>query len=75
MFPQNNLKCGDKDLLRVNVFQNHNFITASTYKPRSRHMFIHMEQNSSIIMAIFLAHPAGESFFVCSRTFAAIMPL
>jgi len=26
-------------------------------------------------MAIFLAHPAGESFFVYGRTFAAIMPL
>jgi len=38
-------------------------------------MFIHVVKNSTIIMAIFLSHPAGEPFFVYGRTFAAIMPL
>ena len=41
----------------------------------SLHEFIHVIKISTMIVAVFITHPASESFFVSSRSFLAIMPL
>ena len=41
----------------------------------SLHVFIHVIKISTMIVAVFITHPASESFFVSSRSFLAIVPL